>query len=346
MEAWTDEFLLEESRLRVPGWQTAPLVLHLIVKGGSDRFYYRVEAHGRHEGPDSAILMVYTHQRPDNASFFAATEVLELSGANAPCIYFHDETRRLAWIEDLGRRDLWDHRTDVSGRVGLYEKALREVACLHRLQAHDLPEHLRCQLQPPFDTPYYGWEQDYFLEQFVARFSIHSPVEDGSWSGHDELSAMRHELAALPRFLVHRDFQSQNIIVQGDRAWMIDYQGLREGRPEYDVASLLYDPYVDLSEAERRSLAAAYFAHRRDRDGWHAPQEVLAMCACQRLMQALGAYGKLGVADGKTAFLKHIPPALANLRGILQTSGLLPSLLPLLELNEAAFAEAEALCPS
>ena len=32
-------------------------------------------------------------------------------------------------------------------------------------------------------------------------------------------------------------------------------------------------------------------------------------------MQALGAYGKLGVGDGKKAFLGHIPHALENLRG-------------------------------
>ena len=76
METWTDEFLMDESRLRVPGWHTTPLVLHQILKGGSDRAYYRVETHGPHTGPDSAILMVYTHARPDNASFFAACPCL------------------------------------------------------------------------------------------------------------------------------------------------------------------------------------------------------------------------------------------------------------------------------
>ena len=57
------------------------------------------------------------------------------------------------------------------------------------------------------------------------------------------------------------------------------------------------------------------------------------MCACQRLMQALGAYGKLGVVDGKTAFLRHIAPAIANLRGIVRESGLLPVLDEVLTLR-------------
>ena len=41
------------------------------------------------------------------------------------------------------------------------------------------------------------------------------------------------------------------------------------------------------------------------------------LCAMQRLMQALGAYGKLGHTDGRTPFLDHIPAALHSLREIL-----------------------------
>jgi hypothetical protein len=134
---------------------------------------------------------------------------------------------------------------------------------------------------------------------------------------------------------VHRDFQSQNVIIREGRAWMIDYQGLRQGRPEYDLASLLYDPYVALSAEERTILGDYYFELRRG-DGPECTPEILAMCACQRLMQALGAYGKLGAGDGKIMFLRHIAPAVENLRSVLHASGLLPDLLEVLILREEA----------
>jgi aminoglycoside/choline kinase family phosphotransferase len=38
----------------------------------------------------------------------------------------------------------------------------------------------------------------------------------------------------------------------------------------------------------------------------------------QRLMQALGAYGKLGHVDGRTHFLQHIPKAVARLHEVLE----------------------------
>jgi hypothetical protein len=38
----------------------------------------------------------------------------------------------------------------------------------------------------------------------------------------------------------------------------------------------------------------------------------------QRLMQALGAYGFLGLVKGSTAFLQHIPAALDSLRSVVR----------------------------
>ena len=42
----------------------------------------------------------------------------------------------------------------------------------------------------------------------------------------------------------------------------------------------------------------------------------LDLCAMQRLMQALGAYGFLGLVKGRAHFLAHIPAALASLREV------------------------------
>lgn len=330
---WDDDFLLHESRLRVPGWGVAGLHLNRILKGGSDRSYYRVTPHGPHDGPDSAILMVYTDRRPDNASFFPATEILSLAGARVPEVYHHDAVRKLAWLEDLGQRDLHDWHADEAMRLPLYKSALEQVAHVHSLQWDDIPENLRAQMQPAFDETLYAWEQGYFFKEFASRFSAAGEDRLALIHAQEEFSELRRTLAALPRSPVHRDFQSQNLIIRDGEAWMIDYQGLRQGRPEYDLASLLYDPYVTLSAEERAELRDYYFGLRAGSD---CHPHLLAMCACQRLMQALGAYGKLGIGDNKPSFLRHIRPAVANLKAVLAESGLLPSLGEVLDLRAGA----------
>jgi aminoglycoside/choline kinase family phosphotransferase len=124
--------------------------------------------------------------------------------------------------------------------------------------------------------------------------------------------------------LVHRDFQSQNVMLRDGNAWLVDYQGLRPGLAEYDLASLLYDPYVTLTEAERDELMAFYIKHRGLESG--RCRERLKLCAAQRLMQALGAYANLSRNLGKPQFRQHIPAAVANLTKICDS---LPALLPL-----------------
>ena len=44
--------------------------------------------------------------------------------------------------------------------------------------------------------------------------------------------------------------------------------------------------------------------------------EIYRLCAAQRLMQALGAYGYLGLVRGRSEFLAHIPVAVGSLREV------------------------------
>src|SRR5438874_2616209 len=129
----------------------------------------------------------------------------------------------------------------------------------------------------------------------------------------------------MRRVLVHRDFQSQNIIVRGGHAFFIDFQGMRPGLAEYDLASLLFDPYVRFLPAEREELYS-YYMERRGLSPTRQMRETLRLCAMQRLMQALGAYGFLGLVKVSQHFLTHVPAALHSLRHLIADVDLLEPL--------------------
>jgi N-acetylmuramate 1-kinase len=57
--------------------------------------------------------------------------------------------------------------------------------------------------------------------------------------------------------------------------------------------------------------------------------DALQLCAMQRMMQALGAYGFLGLVRGHEHFLQYIPRAVRSLRGIV---GKIEDLKPLASL--------------
>ena len=161
MEEFSESQLAHATRQRLIGWDEAEVHLELIQKGGSDRHYYRVTASGKFRGPETCILMVYTDRRPDNKSFFAATEVLRGQGVLTPRIYFHDSPQQLAWLEDLGTVDLWEFRNHpAEQKLPLYQKALAQAAKIHTLKLEQVPTALRSHLQPGFDESLYLWEQE------------------------------------------------------------------------------------------------------------------------------------------------------------------------------------------
>src|SRR5690606_39336959 len=77
------------------------------------------------------------------------------------------------------------------------------------------------------------------------------------WSS-DVCSSDLQRLGSSAKHLVHRDFQSQNLLLKDGKAWWIDFQGMRRGRQEYDIASLVFDPYMDRSEEDREAILSIW----------------------------------------------------------------------------------------
>ena len=324
------------TRGQFPAAAAGEIRVEPILKGGSDRRYFRLSTEAPAGDPCRAmVFMRYTAERSDNLGFVFATEILSRHGVAVPRILAHNREKMYLWSEDAGSVDLWDLRdAPWKEREPYYVAALGEAAAIHRIREEELAEAERGRLQPIFDRSLYQWEQDYFFRQFASRYSTLAADELEAVRADGAFRRIAEELAALPRFLVHRDFQSQNVIIHpAGGVRLIDYQGLRPGRPEYDVASLLLDPYAEIDPAARADLILRYREMRSGPD-WEWSDAVYAKCACQRLMQALGAYGYLGNVLGKEAFFEHIPVAAERLREVVRSSGILRELIAVLKLRD------------
>jgi aminoglycoside/choline kinase family phosphotransferase len=298
--------------MHFPRLDVAEIKIAPIQKGGSDRKFYRI----RCSAEQTLILVKYNQEREENRHYVQIANFLGKHGIRVPEIYFDDPAEGLIWLEDLGERDLYSFRRDPwLVRRAFYESALDQIATLHALPEEicmEMIEHLPAE----FNAELYLWEQNYFLENCLSRYF---KVDETKLTALTELPALKEiaeRLAHFPRVLVHRDFQSQNIIIRNSQAYLIDFQGMRPGLAEYDLASLLYDPYLDVADAERSELIA-YYRDRQLANGITINGDFdvkLRLCAMQRLMQALGAYGFLGLVKGHKHFLEYVPRAVRSLR--------------------------------
>jgi len=282
-----------------------------VEKGGSARRFFRISGER-----GSVILVQDLGEREENRHYASLAGFLKGHGVPVPHVLAEAPEEGLLWLEDLGAEDLWSFRNESwEIRRPLYESALRGLAALHRIPP-DAPKAAGVTLQPPFDAALYRWEQEYFAEHCLGGiFGLDQETRE-SLLRSPGLATLPDLLASRDRRLLHRDFQSQNILVRSGEARFIDFQGMRPGLPQYDLASLLLDPYVTLSGKEREHLLGFYRDDRREAgDPVEGDFErVFWQCAAQRLMQALGAYGFLSIHRGKPAFRAHVTPALNNLR--------------------------------
>ncbi len=312
--------LIQQTRARFAAPAEDAISITPIEKGGSERKFYRVQL-----GEQSLILVKYSSQREENRHYVRIAEVLDALGVRTPKIFFHDDAEGLIWMEDLGEQDLWSFRADTwPVRRGYYQSALEEVWRLHERGWEGLAR-FPFTLQIEFDAALYRWEQRYFFENCLGKYfeNLHAPTIVAHVAALPAWGGIAEKLSAWPRVLVHRDFQSQNVLIHNGAAHLIDFQGLRPGLAHYDLASLLYDPYVQISAEERGELLDFYLGLGRRHDlGKNRAEfdEIYRLCALQRLMQALGAYGFLGLVKGRAEFLKYVPIALVSLREV--TAGL------------------------
>ena len=289
--------------------ESVPIELSPLEGRGSDRTFFRL----RWNQKDSAILIHYDPKRVENTFYADIAKFLHEINVPVPQVIRHDPANCLIITEDLGDTDLWSLRRDPwETRRTLYQKTLTIAHRLHSFPEKDF-SFGRVRIMESFGPDLYRWEQDYFRNHFVRDVCGIELEPQFEQELETELSSLAERLLGSIRCLVHRDLQSQNVMIRDGEPFLIDFQGMRFGNPFYDLGSILCDPYVEFSGDQRMGLLLYYYNLSKQDLSLEDFQKMFWEASAQRLMQALGAYGFLGLKKGLKAYLEHIPSGLRNL---------------------------------
>ncbi|WP_447968970.1 aminoglycoside phosphotransferase family protein [Nitrospira sp. M1] len=235
---------------------------HPLAGDASNRRYYRLTLA---EGPvDSLILMQLSDPEEFKASEEAvsgsALDVTELPFLNVltflrsldiavPASYYFDEPAGLVYLEDFGDLTLAEAyaTVDQDRRERLYGQAIDTLVQIHlRSARHKQPTCLA--FNRAFDVPLLMWEFEHFLEYGVEARQGKPLGDEASREIRHIFQTMAEYMVTQPRVFTHRDYHSRNLMVDGDRLGVIDFQDALLGPATYDLASLLRDSYIALPE--------------------------------------------------------------------------------------------------
>ena len=300
-----------------PGHARAAIHRQCLSGDGSDRSWFRLTA-----GGDRLILADHgiTPSLPGSEvnAFVRIGGHLYDSGLPVPRIHAHDGFSGLVFLEDLGDRHLQQQVRQTSGSndvARLYRRVIDTLLDLTTKAFDGFDPDWTCQ-SPAYDVALIlDKECRYFVDAFLNGYLALSVTYDDLAAEFEHLAqrTVDHGLTGL----IHRDFQSRNIMIQDGRHYLIDFQGARTGPIQYDLASLLIDPYVQLA-ADLQHRLLLYAAEQVDRRLKCAPDRFIRgyrYCAVTRNLQMLGAFGFLSRVKQKEAFKGWIPAAASMLAG-------------------------------
>jgi hypothetical protein len=283
-----------------------------LVEQGSDRQFFRIA-----EGAASTVLMLSPPGDADFARYLEIGRFLRELDLGVPEILAADEAEGSALLEDLGDGTLYLLARQESDAAVLEELYAGAVELLAALGARATAALARCPAAASraLDVAQLRWETGYFRENFLERL-LGLPRERTARLDGD-FARLAGAAAAQPEVFIHRDYQSQNIIVRGGRAHIVDFQGARRGPVGYDLASLLKDAYVGVPANLRAKLAERYRHRLAELGGPRLSADELyrhlVVAGLQRNMQALGAFCFLSLVKGKGQFRRFVRPGLARL---------------------------------
>lgn len=250
---------------------------------GSERVFFKAK-----EG----VVVIYDDtNRKENGKYSRHAKWLKAHGVKVPEVIAESEELKALLLEDVGKENL------------AFEKCIPIIEALHEFSKLTQAES-ELDLESPMDEKMWEWERELFKKHCLEeRYGLEMSAEV-----EKELEKVAEVLNKEPKALVHRDFQSTNVLWRGENFAFIDFQGMRMGPAIYDLASFVYDPYRSFTDKERYALISLY-AKVSSRE---EVNNSVHYAAVERLVQCLGAYGRL-TGLGKSEFKKFFKPALENL---------------------------------
>jgi len=221
---------------------------------------------------DPEILPPALRVQSSSIPFIDVTAFLDRHGLPVPRIHAVDARERWVLLEDLGDTHLLDLPTaERSARLG---EAIDLLALVHGIEREDaLP------FQRNFDAEWVRFE--------LRTFAEHGLEERWRAAIAPELDALARAIAALPRVLCLRDYQSQNLMIDtAGRLRLLDYQDALLAPAELDLSAFVFDSYLETNEAERTTLLSRYWSAR----GARPDRAAFALLVVQRKCKDYGRY--------------------------------------------------------
>jgi len=264
---------------------------------------------------DKETSRKHRKQTEDDLAYVNVLKHFQKAGIPVPKLHAYNIPEGLLYIEDLGDNllEYEQAQLDESGRKEIYAKAVEHMTGIHR-DATRLENPNFVGFNRAFDEKLLFLELMHYVEYAIeARKRVKVDAEDMKVI-EKHMREISEELASEPRVVVHRDYQSRNILLKNGKLRIIDFQDALMGTRQYDLVSLLRDSYVVLPWEiinhcleKYRDIIDSTEKEKLDRSHF---MRIFHLQTLQRKIKDAGRFDYIDIVKNNPDFLKHIPDSI------------------------------------
>lgn len=235
---------------------------------------------------------------PEDVRPFIKICTLLAPSVNVPDIIAQDIDNGFLLLQDFGDTQLADViQTDK--KEYYYQKSLEVLLDIQKINPVGIDDY----------HDKYESEMDLFTEWFLPYINV--SIDKALWQNFKE--EIIKDIAMQPKVLVHRDYHSRNLMIDGDSIGVIDFQDALVGAYTYDFISLIRDAYIVIDEKWVDEKIQQFYTMLKPDVSLSDFIHQVSIMGVQRNLKVLGIFVRLYKRDGKDKYLGDIAKVMHDL---------------------------------
>ena len=278
------------------------------IKGdASFRKFYRKKTNKK------SLIIVYAkkEKKKNLLNYDSINKLLLKNKIIAPKLLSESFSKNFIEIDDLGTKTIFDiFNNKKVNKLKIYKKILLVLIKLQRIKLRKIKNFKKKYYKiPNYSKKIIFDEAHLFLEWYVPKVINRNKILKTKEELKKIITNLIKEIKLPNNTFVHRDFHVSNLMINNNKISLIDSQDAVYGNIAYDLASLIDDVRIKISNNLREMIYQNYLKLNKkkiDEIKFRNDFEILSVL---RNLKIIGIFTRLAKRDNKKKYLKLIPYA-------------------------------------
>ena len=279
--------------------------LKKISGDASSRKFYRIQ-----KGKKTSIIVEAKKDIYKNLTVYAAVnQILRKNKINAPKLINTFSTHSFIEISDLGEKSFLEFIKKKRNKFNYYKKIIDLLINMQKIKIKDNYKFKDKKINfQYYDKRKLHKESDLFFDWYLKYLLKKKFKKKMKKKIKKELDKLYCKLKFQNNIFTQRDFHAANIMMKGGKFGVIDNQDAIIGNRFYDLASLIDDVRITISDKTQENLFRYYVLKSRlNLKNLRTLKQEFSILSIQRNLKILGIFVRLYIRDEKPNYLKHLP---------------------------------------